>query len=41
MIVSMIFSYWPTSKLTDKQREQEIKRLAHQALKAAAEVFNE
>ena len=41
MIVSAIFSYRPTSKLTDKRMEEEIKRQAHYALKAASEVFKE
>jgi hypothetical protein len=41
IVVSAMFSYRPTSDLTDKRIEQEIKRQAHYALKAAAEAFKE
>ena len=40
IVVSAIFSYRPTSELTDKRIEEEIKRQAHYALKAAAEAFS-
>jgi hypothetical protein len=40
IVVSAIFSYRPPSELTDKRIEEEIKRQAHYALKAAAEAFN-
>ncbi|MFN2200524.1 MAG: hypothetical protein ACK2UO_04930 [Caldilineaceae bacterium] len=40
MVVSAIFSYRPPRELTDKQIEEEIKRQAHYALKAAAEAFS-
>jgi hypothetical protein len=41
IVVTGMFSFRTTAKLTDKQTEQEIKRKAHHALKAAAEVFKE
>ena len=41
IVVSAIFSYRPPSNLTDKRIEEEIKRQAHYALKAAADVFKE
>jgi hypothetical protein len=41
IIVTAMFAYRTTAKLSDKQMEQEIKRKAHHALKAAAEAFNE
>ena len=41
IVFTGMFSYRKTAKLTDKQIEQEIKRKAHHALKAAAEVFKE
>ena len=41
IVVTGMFAYRTTAKLTDKQIEQEIKRKAHHALKAAAEAFNE
>ena len=40
IVVSAIFSYRPPSELTDKRIEEEIKRQAHYALKAAAEAYN-
>jgi hypothetical protein len=40
IVVSAIFSYRPPSELTDKRIEEEIKRQAHYALKAAAEAFS-
>ena len=41
IVIAGMFAYRTTAKLTDKQIEQEIKRKAHHALKAAAEVFKE
>jgi len=41
IVITGMFAYRTTAKLTDKQIEQEIKRKAHHALKAAAEVFKE
>lgn len=41
IVITGMFAYRTTATLSDKQIEQEIKRKAHHAIKAAADAFIE